>query len=201
MATREKVMFVGVDPGPETCGYAALYYSPDEKWPLRLAVAKDDADVESTMVTIAQRNWTMVSFASRSWPMPVEIAIEWPASYGMAVGEPVFRTCYNAGRIAQYVGPGLVELRTTADMKHELLGTRAAKRGDIRTAVREVIARANGLTSSTPAALKGTKAKPGPMYGISGGHAWDAVCVAVDLAWRRVLSKALRESQNPAPVS
>jgi hypothetical protein len=106
------------------------------------------------------------------------LAIEMIASYGMAVGREVFETCVWIGRFQQaWHSPEEVRLVYRRDVKLHLCGTAQAKDPNIRQALLDRYARTGG--GKTPQI--GTKAKPGPLYGVS-SHAWAALGVAVTAA-------------------
>lgn len=110
----------------------------------------------------------------RQWPAP-RLAIEMIASYGMAVGREVFETCVWIGRFQQaWRDPTTVELVYRKDVKLHLCGTPKAKDANIRQAILDLFPGAGG--GKTPQI--GTKAQPGPLYGVS-THAWPALGVAI----------------------
>lgn len=103
------------------------------------------------------------------------IAIEMIASYGMAVGREVFETCVWIGRFTQaWHTPSAVQLVYRRDVKLHLCGTSKAKDPNVRQALLDMFPRTGG--GKTPQI--GTKAQPGPLYGVS-THAWAALGVAV----------------------
>lgn len=106
------------------------------------------------------------------------LAIEMIASYGMAVGREVFETCVWIGRFKQaFRDPDAVELLYRKDVKLHLCGTTKAKDPNVRQALLDLFPRTGG--GKTPQI--GTKAQPGPLYGVS-SHAWSALGVAVTAA-------------------
>lgn len=106
------------------------------------------------------------------------VAIEMIASYGMAVGREVFETCVWIGRFVQaYRDPDAVKLVYRRDVKLHLCGSPKAKDPNIRQALLDMFPRTGG--GKTPQI--GTKAMPGPLYGVS-SHAWAALAVAVTAA-------------------
>lgn len=115
------------------------------------------------------------------------LAIEMIASYGMAVGREVFETCVWIGRFQQaWHEPAAVELVYRKDVKLHLCGTPRAKDANIRQALLDLFPATGG--GKTPQV--GTKAQPGPLYGVS-SHAWPALGVAVTaLAARPLLKEA-----------
>lgn len=103
------------------------------------------------------------------------LAIEMIASYGMPVGREVFETCVWIGRFVQaWHDPEAVRLVYRKDVKMHLCGTTKAKDGNVRQAIIDLYPASGG--GSTPQI--GTKAKPGPLYGVS-SHAWPAIGVAL----------------------
>jgi hypothetical protein len=104
-----------------------------------------------------------------------ELAIEMIASYGMPVGREVFETCLWIGRFIQaWHDPEAVKLVYRKDVKLHLCGTSKAKDPNVRQALLDLFPRTGG--GATPQI--GTKAKPGPLYGVS-SHAWPALGVAI----------------------
>lgn len=106
------------------------------------------------------------------------LAIEMVASYGMPVGRETFETVRWIGRFQQaWTLPESVELVYRKDVKLHLCRSLKAKDANIRQALLDRFPRAGG--GKTPQV--GTKAKPGPLYGVS-SHAWSALAVAVTVA-------------------
>lgn len=104
-----------------------------------------------------------------------ELAIEMIASYGMPVGREVFETCLWIGRFIQaWHSPETVRLVYRRDVKLHLCGTAKAKDANVRQALLDLFPRTGG--GATPQI--GTKAQPGPLYGVS-THAWPALGVAI----------------------
>lgn len=138
-----------IDPGPVESGWVIL--NPDKS--IRAYGITD--------------NETLVGMIEQ-WPGI--LAIEMIASYGMPVGKEVFETCLWIGRyiqahnLSRLVRAALLVYRK--DVKMFLCGTVRAKDSNIRQAL---------LDWFGPA---GTKAKPGPTYGIK-SHIWPALGVAV----------------------
>ncbi len=93
------------------------------------------------------------------------VAIEMIASYGMAVGKETFQTCVWIGRFAERcpIEPRMVYRK---DVKMHLCHSMKAKDGNISQAIRDRFGE------------KGTKANPGPLYGVS-KHIWAALAVAI----------------------
>lgn len=97
------------------------------------------------------------------------LALEMVASYGMPVGEDVFRTVFWCGRfVERWSKPwtGIVRLKVKMCLCHD---TRA-KDANIRQAL---IDRFGGKDKAI-----GKKKTPGPLYGVK-GDVWSALAVAV----------------------
>lgn len=121
----------------------------------------------------------------RTMKDPALLAIEWIESFGMPVGREVFETVRWIGRFQQafdpYAGinfegqPDRVEKTTLVprrEVKLALCGNVRAKDANIRQALLDRVG------------APGTKAKPGPTYGVK-SHAWSALAVAVTVEARR----------------
>lgn len=109
------------------------------------------------------------------------LVVEMVASYGMPVGRDVFETCAWVGRFIQASGkPYALVYRT--QVKLELCGTPRAKDANVRQAVHDSFEGTGG--GATPTV--GTKAAPGPLYGLS-RHAVHAL--AAGLTWARMTSR------------
>lgn len=103
------------------------------------------------------------------------LALEMIASYGMPVGREVFETCVWIGRFQQaWHSPEAVRLVYRKDVKLHLCGTSRAKDPNVRQALIDLFP----PTGGGKVAQIGTKAMPGPLYGVS-SHAWPALGVAV----------------------
>lgn len=103
------------------------------------------------------------------------LAIEMIASYGMAVGREVFETCVWIGRFQQaWHAPESVRLVYRKDVKSHLCGSPRAKDPNVRQALIDLFP----PTGGGKVRQVGTKAQPGPLYGVS-SHAWPALGVAV----------------------
>lgn len=105
------------------------------------------------------------------------LAIENIAGMGMTVGQSTFDTCRWIGRFQQaWADPEAVALVLRRQVKSYLCGNQQAKDPNIRQALLDIFPPTGG--GATPQI--GTKAKPGPLYGVS-SHAWAALAVAVTL--------------------
>lgn len=122
---------------------------------------------------------------------PTQVVIEMVASYGMPVGREVFETVFWIGRFYEmacisetYSVPQRVYRK---DVKLHLCGSSRAKDGNVRQAIIDRFP-PSGVGR---VAQIGTKAKPGPLYGIA-GDVWQALGVA--LTWadeKAALDRAL----------
>lgn len=111
-----------------------------------------------------------------TWPAESVLVIERVASFGMAVGEDVFETVYWTGRFA----------KTWDDRNYEAADrmTRHAvkmfwcKRGNAKDSniTQAIVDRFGGVGGMK--AAKGTKAKPGPLHGVT-SHVWAALALAI----------------------
>lgn len=135
------MIIVGIDPGPVE--HACVLYDSVEKRVVSVGTFKSNELPDSL-------------FKHR-------VAIEWIESYGMAVGQEVFRTVFQIGRMQQQLGP--VRLIPRRDVKLTLCGSARAKDTNIRQALIDAIGEV------------GTKKNPGTLYGVA-GHYWAALGVA-----------------------
>lgn len=105
-------------------------------------------------------------------PGPDWVVIEMVASYGMPVGREVFDTCVWIGRFIEartMTKPHGLSLLYRKDVKLHLCGSPRANDGTIRKALMDKLG------------PKGTKKKPGPLYGIKNDQ-WQALALAVTWA-------------------
>jgi hypothetical protein len=100
------------------------------------------------------------------------VVIEKVESFGMAVGAEVFETVWWSGRFAEAIDPVPVERLGRKAVKLVLCGTDRAKDPNVRQAL---IDRYGGREQAI-----GTKARPGPLHGVS-RDVWAALAVGV--AW------------------
>jgi len=102
------------------------------------------------------------------------VVIETIESYGMAVGRDVFETVWWAGRFYEAAQPLPVHRLPRRDVKLYLCQSSRAKDANVRQAL---------LDRFGGGKAKGTKAAPGPLYGVS-KDVWAALAVAVTWADR-----------------
>lgn len=114
----------------------------------------------------------IASLRMRDFGRPrMTVLIEKIESYGMAVGAEVFDTVMWVGRFIEALHPTPVILVPRRHVKLTLCGSAKAKDPNIRQAL---------LDRFGGSSAKGTKANPGPLYGVS-ADVWSALAVAV--AW------------------
>ena len=106
---------------------------------------------------------------------PDVVVIEKIESYGMAVGREVFDTVHWSGRFTEAARPTPVVQLPRRAVKLAICGDTRAKDANIRQAL---------LDRFGGPAAKGTKAAPGPLYGIS-RDVWSALAIAVTYAETR----------------
>lgn len=97
------------------------------------------------------------------------VVIEEIASYGMAVGREVFETVFVSGQLAEAARPTPVARLPRIVVKQTICHDSRAKDANIRAAL---------LDRFGGAGAKGTKAHPGPLYGVS-ADVWSALAIAV----------------------
>lgn len=107
-------------------------------------------------------------------PRPYDlVVVECTRPRGMPASEELFETIWWAGRFTQAAWPSRVDRVQRDEVKLHLTGKRAAGDPNIRAAL---IDRYGGIGGKAEAI--GTKAKPGPLYGVA-GDVWAALAVGV----------------------
>lgn len=169
-------VIMAVDPGPTESGWCIF-----------------DGDHVRESGVMANPELLSRMRAAQSWDQGCRLAVEMIASYGMPVGREVFETCVWIGRFVQaWHAPEEVDLVYRRDVKLLLCGTSKAKDPNVRQAVIDMFPRAGG--GKVPQI--GTKAAPGPLYGVS-SHAWAALAVAITARHRRMLARCPRQPAAP----
>jgi len=102
--------------------------------------------------------------------------MEWVSSYGMPVGKEVFETCRWVGMFQHAFGEAKTRLLKRKDIARGLTGSNKAKDSNVRRAVLDAFP----ATGGGKCPELGTKAQPGPLYGLT-SHAIHAL--AVGLYW------------------
>lgn len=141
---------LAIDPGTSR-GAAVLWDMTENR--VCYAFERDNADLLSLI---------------KSQTDAIYIRCERLECFGMPVGAEVFETAYWIGRAMEasavrYLNFQLVSRRA---VKLHFCGSARAKDGNVAQALRDRLGD------------KGTKAKPGPLYGIA-GHCWQALAIAV----------------------
>lgn len=117
-----------------------------------------------------------------------QVAIERFASYGKPIGESSLTTIHEAGRMYEIlVAQGYLPRRVFRREVKKHLGLRNVGSGD--AAVRGALIARTGLA---PKDAIGTKAAPGPLYGVV-GDAWAALAVAI------TASEETPDKRHPTP--
>lgn len=155
---------------------------PKEKSSKGYVLGLDPGSEESALVVFARRDQKVVHHVQESnegllrilsgglWAYTDAdaLAIEMITSYGMAVGESVFETCFWVGRFFEAWsrrGGTAVRIKR-GSVKMAICHTMAATDANIRQALIDMLGPA------------GTKKSPGPTYGIAKDR-WAALAVAV----------------------
>jgi hypothetical protein len=105
--------------------------------------------------------------------LPDTLVIEMVASYGMPVGREVFETCVWIGRFIE-AWRGAWSFVYRREVKSWLCQDSRAKDSNVRRAILDMYPPAGG--GKTPQV--GTKAHPGPLYGVS-KDVWSAIGVGL----------------------
>ncbi len=114
----------------------------------------------------------------------VLLVVEKVTGYGKPVGETVFETCFNSGRLVQAWG-GRFVMYPRRRVKKVLLGKDKGGDSQVRAAV---LAWFGGEKKA-----KGLKASPGPLFGMA-SHQWQACGLAL------AFSRELRSNVAPPAV-
>lgn len=156
-------LIVAIDPGPTESAWIRF-----DVGVMRIVdFAKESNDTVLALIKF----WASCRVGSPTPDSPCRIVIEQIASFGMPVGAEVFETCVWSGRFMERWG-GPCDRIKRHEVKTHLCHSSRAKDGNIRAALIDKLG------------PPGTKAKPGPTYGIS-GDAWAALAVAVTWAETR----------------
>lgn len=145
-----KNIILGIDPGPKE--HAFVWWDADYKQVIDLQTRPS---FEAMIATDKHHMLCKVR----------SVACEWIESYGMAVGQEVFRTVAGIGWLAGTIGTE-VRLVPRKAVKMHLCSSMRAKDANIR---QSLIDRFGAV---------GTKKAPGPLFGVS-SHYWAALAVAV----------------------
>ena len=147
---------LAIDPGTDQSGWARLGW---------------DGQPEGFGIT---SNLELLDIAEGMSGKVEGVAIEMIASYGMPVGREVFETCVYIGRLIEVIGDIHCRKVYRRQVKSHLCHSAKAKDGNIRQAILDRYPRTGG--GKTPQI--GTKAQPGPLYGVK-SHVWAAIGVGL----------------------
>ena len=151
------MIVLGIDPGPTHCGFCVY----DNRAP-RVIEAHKALPIVETLTALD-------IYAGRA----ALVAIERVQSYGIA-GSSLLRTSEIVGRVWQC--SEALRLPTVLLYRREVLrGLDVTGKGNRDSLVRQRLIEIHG---GDRASAVGTKAKPGPLYGVA-SHAWQALAVAV----------------------
>jgi Holliday junction resolvasome RuvABC endonuclease subunit len=163
---------LGIDPGPEQSAWLLL----DSAGGLDLGRVVDFGQWETERVRqlcrVLGETWVSDRQGGTERAAVDLVAIEWIESYGMTVGREVFETVHWAGRMTEAVAAQdipVVQVPRRA-VKIAICGDTRAKDANIHAALLE---RWGGKARAV-----GSKAAPGPLYGIS-KDVWSALAIAV----------------------
>jgi len=151
-------MILAIDPGPTESAYVKLSGT-------RVVECAKVANEDLLNIVRAHRG------------LRITTAVEMIASYGMAVGAEVFETCVTIGRICEALGDEPVRVKRI-EVKTNICHSAKANDANIRQAV---IDRYGGKDAAI-----GKKAKPGPLYGVS-GDMWAALAVGLTVLDRQTM--------------
>jgi hypothetical protein len=179
---------IGIDPGPETSGLVELEVQPD--WLDWLSSGRFTEPPDGVRLNYGVNDATLLDLrmaitATVAHPSRDIVAVEWLTSYGGSVGQSTFATAATVGRVLECTetrSTALVVQLTRPQCARLLCGSASVK-GDapLSLACRELVVQTGG--GKKPAV--GTKARPGPLYGLTGPHAWSALHVAMAALIRR----------------
>lgn len=151
-------MILAIDPGPTESAYVKLSGT-------RVVECAKVANEDLLNIVRAHRG------------LRITTAVEMIASYGMAVGAEVFETCVTIGRICEALGDEPIRVKRI-EVKTHICHSARANDANIRQAV---IDRYGGKDAAI-----GKKAKPGPLYGVS-GDMWAALAVGLTVLDRQTM--------------
>ena len=151
---------LAIDPGTAQSAWAVMSQRPDgPPLLLRFGLQKNE---------VVRREMHAVGWE--------HLAIEMVASYGMPVGREVFETCVWIGRFVELAYDRPHTLVYRREVKLHLCNSSRAKDANVRQAILDRYPRTGG--GKTPQV--GTKAKPGPLFGVR-KDIWAAI--GVGLTW------------------
>ena len=175
------MLIIGIDPGPKESGYIEYDTELND---IYVPGVRPNEEIESVL---------QLRYAKTT------LAIEMVASYGMAVGESVFRTCVQIGRFEKCCSMPFAEVYRS-DVKLTLCGNKRAKQTNIVHCLTDMFGgkdKAIGGNKCKKCKGKGWSGRnrevcsqcrgtgwlnpPGPLAGVK-SHAWSALAVALTYA-------------------
>ena len=156
------MIILAIDPGPEQSGW--VVYDSGTKLVLEMGLDANE----------------FVRLTAKTAYLGARCAIEWIQSYGMKVGQSTFETCRWVGRFEEarrLVAVYNPALMFRKDVKLHLCGNCQANDTSIRIVLTD---RYGGSRQKAV----GTKANPGPLYGIK-ADIWQALALAITFAETR----------------
>ncbi len=160
------MIILAIDPGSEKSAWVA--YDSEKKIPINFGI--EENTIISECLSTPRKYCEQFGIADF-------FAIEMIASYGMPVGKSVFETCVWIGRFIHAWGSKGYKKIYRIDVKMHLCKNTRAKDSNIRQAIIDRYQASGG--GKTPQI--GTKAQPGPLYGVS-KDVWSALAVAITAA-------------------
>jgi len=159
-----------IDPGPVTSGFCVL--------------EADQADGTITGVLMwdnKKSNMSVVKWMRNVQETRGLMCVEKVQNYGNIVGAAVFETCVWSGRFIEACGLPFIRL-TEPNVKLELCDTARTNDSTLKQAAQDKCFKNYGKNGRGEASYKGTKAHPGPLFGVSGPHTWSAVVLGCAVA-------------------
>jgi len=152
MTKGEKTLVLGIDPG-KTIGMCAL-----SQFGIR---AEEYGSDDSTLTLL---RLSVEELRASGWD--ITVVIEGIVPYAQPLDAAVIATCYQIGQL-QYALRDLatVKMISRKEVKSHLLGKTTGSDVDVKRALIDALGE------------PGTKANPGPTYGVK-GHGWAALAVA-----------------------
>jgi len=153
------MIILAIDPGPVRSAWAVM----------------DGTEILSHGLELNNR--ILVRMTDRgnpyTWANPDHLAIEMIASYGRPVGAEIFETCVWIGRFIERWGSNHTKIMRL-DVKKEICHSGMARDPHIRQAIIDL----HPHTGGGKIPQIGTKAKPGPLYGVK-ADIWAAIGVGL----------------------
>jgi hypothetical protein len=163
------VIVLGIDPGPTNCG--AVLYNTEAR---RVLDAWKDLTVAECADAIESVGYGKRRANGLDGLHNIElVAIERVQSYGIA-GASLLRTAEVGGMLHHCARSALIQV-VWLYRREVLRGLDVTGKGNRDSLVRQRLIEIHG---GDRASAVGTKARPGPLYGVS-SHAWQALAVAV----------------------